>query len=46
LNQTPKEAIVRRFHPAIREQVLQHLDQFLDAFHFAKRLKALKGLIP
>ena len=46
MNRTLKEATVRRFHYATHEQLQQHLDQFLDAYNFAKRLKTLKGLTP
>jgi hypothetical protein len=45
-NRTLKEATVRRFHYATHEQLQQHLDQFLDAYNFAKRLKTLKVLTP
>ena len=46
MNRTLKEATVQRFHYATHEQLQQHLEQFLDAYNFAKRLKTLKGLTP
>jgi transposase InsO family protein len=46
MNRTIKEATVRRYHYATREQLEAHLATFLDADNFAKRLKTLKGLTP
>jgi transposase InsO family protein len=46
MNRTIKEATVRRYHYATREQLETHLAAFLDAYNFAKRLKTLKGLTP
>lgn len=46
MNRTLKEATVKRYHYGSREQLRVHLQTFLDAYNFAKRLKTLKGLTP
>jgi transposase InsO family protein len=46
INRTIKEATVKRFHYASHDQLKAHLQTFLMAYNFAKRLKALKGLTP
>lgn len=46
MNRTIKEATVRRYHYEARDQLQAHLAAFLDAYNFAKRLKALSGLTP
>jgi transposase InsO family protein len=46
MNRTIKEATVRRYHYENRDQLQAHLAAFLDAYNFAKRLKALAGLTP
>lgn len=46
MNRTLKEATVKRYHYGSREQLRVHLQAFLDAYNFAKRLKTLKGLTP
>ena len=46
MNRTLKEATVRRYHYDTHDQLRDHLDDFLDAYNFAKRLKTLKGLTP
>ena len=46
MNRTLKEATVKRYHYQSHEQLQDHLDIFLNAYNFAKRLKALKGLTP
>jgi len=46
MNRTIKDATVRRFHYDSHSQLQQHLDQFIDAYNFARRLKTLKGLTP
>lgn len=46
MNRTIKEATVRRYHYDSHEMLRRHLDDFLAAYNFAKRLKALKGLTP
>lgn len=46
MNRTIKEATVKRFHYDGHAQLQQHLASFVDAYNFARRLKALKGLTP
>ena len=46
MNRTLKEATVKRYYYATHEQLKQHLYAFVNAYNFAKRLKALKGLTP
>src|SRR5215510_8525636 len=41
-----KEATVRRYHYDSHHQLRQHMQIFLDAYNFAKRLKTLNGLTP
>ena len=46
MNRTIKEATVKRYHYSAHEQLKAHLQTFLKAYNFAKRLKTLKGLTP
>ena len=46
MNRTIKEAIVQRCHYDSHEQLAQHLDDFVSAYNFGRRLKTLKGLTP
>ena len=46
MNRTLKEATVRRYNYSSHQQLKEHLYNFLNAYNFAKRLKALKGLTP
>lgn len=46
MNQTIKEADVRRFYYDTHEQLRTHLDAFVAAYYFAKRLQTLKGITP
>jgi len=46
MNRTLKEATVRRYHYDSHHQLRQHMQIFLDAYNFAKRLKTLNGLTP
>ena len=46
MNRTIKEATVRRYHYASHEQLRQHVDDFIAAYNFARRLKTLRGLTP
>jgi transposase InsO family protein len=46
MNRTLKEATVRRYHYSSHQQLETHLQAFLDAYNFAKRLKTLNGLSP
>ena len=46
MNKTIKEATVHRYYYSSHEQLRGHLQTFINAYNFAKRLKALKGLTP
>ncbi len=46
MNRTIKEATVKRFHYDSHEQLRSHLNDFIAAYNFGRRLKALKGLTP
>lgn len=46
MNRTIKEATVKRFHYDDHAQLRKHLDDFICAYNFGRRLKALKGLTP
>ena len=44
MNRTIKEATVKRFHYDMHDQLRAHLNNFLAAYNFARRLKTLSGL--
>ena len=46
MNRTIKEATVKRFHYDDNEQLRAHLENFVAAYNFGRRLKTLKGLTP
>ena len=46
MNRTLKEATVRRYHYETHQQLREHLEAFLNAYNFAKRLKTLRGSLP
>jgi hypothetical protein len=46
MNRTIKDATVKRFHYDIYDQLGRHLDDFVCAYSFARRLKRLRGLTP
>jgi Integrase core domain len=46
MNRTIKDATVKRFHYDDHEQLRRHLADFIDAYNFGQRLKALRGLTP
>ncbi|MDB6096909.1 MAG: integrase catalytic subunit, partial [Francisellaceae bacterium] len=46
MNRTLKEATVQRYYYHTHFQLREHLYAFVNAYNFAKRLKALKGLTP
>ena len=46
MNRTIKDATVKRFHYHDHEQLRRHLDHFVNAYNYARRLKTLKGLTP
>ena len=46
MNRTLKEATVQRYHYGTHAQLKAHVQAFLTAYNFAKRLKTLRGLTP
>lgn len=46
MNRTIKETTVQRYHYETCNQLKRHLEDFLSAYNFARRLKTLKGLTP
>jgi transposase InsO family protein len=46
MNRTIKEATVQRYHYDEHQQLRRHLDDFVAAYNFGRRLKTLKGLTP
>ena len=46
MNRTLKEATVHRYFYETHQQLIEHLNTFVHAYDFAKRLKTLKGLTP
>ena len=46
MNRTIKEATVQRYHYDSHAQLERHLDDFVNAYNFGRRLKTLKGLTP
>lgn len=46
MNRTIKEATVQRYHYDTHAQLKRHLDDFVTAYNFGRRLKTLKGLTP
>lgn len=46
MNRTLKDATVKRYHYHSHDELKHHLDTFLMAYNFAKRLKTLRGLTP
>jgi transposase InsO family protein len=46
MNRTIKQATVQRYHYDDHAQLSQHLDDFVSAYNFGRRLKTLKGLTP
>jgi len=46
MNRTLKDATVTRSHDDSHDQLRTHLQDFLDACTFARRLKTLRGLTP
>lgn len=43
MNRTIKDATVKRFHYDDHDQLRRHLDDFIAAYNFGRRLKTLKG---
>ena len=46
MNRTIKDATVKRYHYELNHQLVRHLDDFVAAYNFARRLKTLNGLTP
>ena len=46
MNRTIKEATVKRYHYDQHAQLKTHINDFINAYNYARRLKALKGLTP
>jgi len=46
MNRTIKEATVKWYHYDDHEQLRSHLADFINAYNYGRRLKALKGLMP
>jgi transposase-like protein len=46
MNRTIKDATVKRFHYDDHGQLARHMDDFISAHNFGRRLKTLKGLTP
>lgn len=46
MNRTIKDATVKRYYYQTHDQLKAHLQTFLMAYNFARRLKTLKGLTP
>ena len=46
MNRTIKDATVKRFYYETHAQLRKHLDIFVSAYNFGRRLKTLKGLTP
>jgi transposase InsO family protein len=46
MNRTIKDATVKRFHYETHDHLRSHLDTFVAAYNFGRRLKTLKGLTP
>ncbi|WP_247997800.1 IS481 family transposase [Brucella tritici] len=46
MNRTIKDATVKRFHYDDHNQLRRHLNDFVNAYNFGRRLKTLRGLTP
>lgn len=46
MNRTLKDATVRRYHYDGHDQLRAHLQLFLEAYNYGRRLKTLRGLTP
>src|SRR5215212_10374121 len=46
MNRTIKDTTVRRYHYDSHDQLRAHLQLFLEAYNYARRLKTLRGLTP
>ncbi len=41
-----KDATVKRYHYASHDELRQHLQLFIDAYNYGRRLETLRGLTP
>lgn len=46
MNRTIKEATVKRYHYDSHAQLTAHLNDFINAYNYGRRLKTLRGLTP
>jgi hypothetical protein len=46
MNRTIKETTVKRFHYDSHDQLRRHLNDFVAAYNFARRLKHIRSLTP
>ena len=46
MNRTIKDATVKRYFYETHDQLRAHLQNFVDAYNFARRLKTLRRLTP
>ncbi len=46
INRTIKDATVKRYHYASHDELRQHLQLFVDAYNYGRRLKNLSGFTP
>jgi transposase InsO family protein len=46
MNRTLREATVKRYHYGSHSQLREHLQSFVNAYNYARRLKTLKGITP
>ncbi len=46
MNRTIKDATVKRFHYDNHDPLRRHLDDFINAYNYGRRLNTLKGLTP
>ena len=46
MNRTIKDATVKRYFYETHDELRTHLDDFVQAYNYARSLKTLKGLTP
>src|SRR4051794_13100598 len=46
MNRTIKDATVKRYHYGSHDELRRHLQLFVEAYNYGRRLKALRGLTP
>ena len=46
MNRTIKDATVKRYHYESHDELRHHLQLFVDAYNYGRRLKTLRGLTP